>query len=117
MVTDRHLTDIGILNGNWYDATIGQVRLRDEVTRLENLKLSVSISKGDDGRCRVRATSKGKKNWELVFLCPDDYPVSAPHIAILDKGTGSYLPVASQHINDWNLYKYMSDLAAELDFG
>ena len=117
VVTDRHLTDIGILNGNWYDATIGQDRLRDEVTRLENLKLSVSIRKGDDGRCRVRATSKGKKSWELVFLCPDDYPVSAPHIAILDKRTGSYLPVASQHINDWNLYKYMSDLAAELDFG
>ena len=58
-----------------------------------------------------------KKNWELVFLCPDDYPVSAPHIAILDKGTGSYLPAASQHINDWNLYKYMSDLAVELNFG
>ena len=116
VVTNEHLIHIGILDGNWYDAAVGQNRLRDEVTRLENLKLSISISKGNDGKCRVRATSKGEKDRELVFLCPDDYPVSAPQIAILDKRTRSYLPAPSQQINDWNLYKYMSDLAVELGF-
>ena len=116
IIPDKHLPDIGVLERNWYDASAGRDRLRDEVRKLEHHNLDVAISKGGDGRCRIRVTNKKRKDRELVFLCPTDYPVSAPHTAILDKETGSYLPVSSQHLNDWNLYRSMLDLASELDF-
>ena len=116
IVADSHIAEIGVLERNWYDSRVGRDRLQDEVRKLEKYKLEVFTTKGDDGRCRIRVTNKQRKGRELVFLCPTDYPVSAPHTAILDKATGSYLPVMSQHLNEWNLYRTLSDLAAELDF-
>ena len=88
----------------------------DEVARLQNQKLTVKVTKGEDGRCRVRASADKRKGQELVFLCPRDYPLSSPFAAILDKETERYIPVISQHISDWNMYKYMSDITKELSF-
>ncbi len=100
----------------WYDSRTGRERLDDEVARLQDQKLSVLVTKGEDGRCRVRATSDKREKQELVFLCPNDYPLSSPFVAILDKETEQYIPVISQNISDWNMYKYMSDITNELSF-
>jgi integrative and conjugative element protein (TIGR02256 family) len=100
----------------WYDSQIGRERLGDEVRRLEDQNLAVQVNKGEDGRCRIRVSTGKRKSQELVFLCPVDYPVSAPFAAILDKDTDTYIPVISQHISDWNMYKYISDIAKELCF-
>ena len=100
----------------WYDSRVGRERLDDEITRLQDQKLTVQVTKSEDGRCRIRASTDNRKSEELVFLCPRDYPLSSPFTAILDKDTNKYVPALSQHISDWNMYKYMSDVARELAF-
>ena len=100
----------------WYDSRVGRERLDDEVVRLQNQKLTVQVTKSEDGRCRIRASTDKRKDQELVFLCPRDYQLSSPFAAILDKETEKYTPVISQHTSDWNMYKYMSDITKELSF-
>ena len=105
-----------LLKTYWYDSRIGRERLDDEVTRLKNQKLKIQVSKGEDGSCRIRASTHKRKDQELVFLCPKDYPLSSPFAAILNKQTEEYTPVISRHISDWNMYRYMSDIVKELSF-
>tara|TARA_Y100000588_G_scaffold392388_1_gene504069 strand:+ start:2526 stop:3317 length:792 start_codon:yes stop_codon:yes gene_type:complete len=116
VVSDNQITTFHLWDKHWYEMPIGMGRLEEEVRLLENLKLSVEVSGRDDGRCCIRVNGDRLENRELLFVCPPDYPVTPPDVAIFDRKTQSYLPVLTQNVRSWNLHRHMDDLVKELSF-
>ena len=47
------------------------------------------------------------------MLCDNDYPVSAPEVALYDEQSKDVEPVVSQVVMDWGIESFMSDIYKE----
>ena len=75
----------------------------------------IEIREGPDKRYQIRVPvdNDGGTRTEMVFLCPDDYPVGAPSVAILDGLSKQYKPFQSRTIADWNITRNLRDVVSE----
>jgi len=97
----------------WYNTAQGQARLNQEMAEFESLGVSVNVRKGSDGSYRFHVPLGTDPPRRLVMLCPGDYPVTAPEVAVYDQRSKKYEPVTSQILADWNIYQLLADLLRE----
>jgi len=109
------ITDDRILGSQWYRTKGGNNRLTGEINGLKDMGAEIEIREGPDERYQIRVPvdNDGGTKTEMVFLCPADYPVGAPSVAILDGPTKQYKPFLSNTIDDWNITKYLRDVVSE----
>jgi hypothetical protein len=114
-VPHSSITDPGILGSQWYRTKGGNDRLTGEINGLKDMGAEIEIREGPDKRYQIRVPvdNDGGTKTEMVFLCPDDYPVGAPSVAILDGPSRQYKPFHSSTIDDWNITKYLRDVVSE----
>ena len=109
------ITDDRILGSQWYRTKGGNERLTGEINGLKDMGMEIEIREGPDKRYQIRVPvdNDGGTRTEMVFLCPDDYPVGAPSVAIIDGPSKQYKPFHSNTIDDWNITKYLRDVVSE----
>ena len=114
-ITHDSITDDRILDSQWYRTKGGNDRLIREINGLKDMGAEIEIREGPDKRYQIRVPvdNDGGTRTEMVFLCPDDYPVGAPSVAILDGPSNQYKPFHSNTIDDWNITKYLRDVVSE----
>ena len=62
-----------------------------------------------------QADNDGDPVTEMIFLCPDDYPVGSPSVAIRDRISRLYNPLQSKTVDDWNISKQLKDVLVEFN--
>lgn len=97
----------------WHTTEEGQHRLRQEMAEFEAQGVEVDLRQGSDGTYRFHVPLGADSQQRMVLLCPDDYPVTPPEVAVYDDETKEYEPVTSQILNDWNIYQLLADLVRE----
>ena len=97
----------------WYATPVGQRRLTSELAEFEEMGVAVELRKGRDGTYRFYAPVAADSPLRLVMLCHDDYPVSAPEVAVYDLESKKSEPVSSPMLSDWNIYQHLVDLFRE----
>jgi len=103
----------GSLRGQWYNTDIGRKRLIEELARFDDVGVDAELLKGNDETYRINITLTEDSNRRLVILCPAEYPVIAPEVAIYDGNTNEYEPLQSNLLENWNIYIYLSELIQE----
>ena len=98
---------------HWYATPVGQRRLTIELAEFEEMGVAVELRKGRDGTYRFYAPLAVDSPLRLVMLCHDDYPVSAPEVAVYDLESKKSEPVSSPKLSDWNIYQHLVDLFRE----
>ena len=98
---------------HWYTTPVGQRRLTSELAEFEAMGVAVELRKGRDGSYRFYAPVAADSPLRLVMLCHDDYPVSAPEVAVYDLESKKSEPVSSLKLSDWNIYQHLVDLFRE----
>jgi len=98
---------------HWYDTPVGQRRLTSELAEFEEMGVAVELRKGRDGSYRFYAPMAPDSPLRLVMLCHDDYPVTAPEVAVYDLESKKSEPVSSPKLSDWNIYQHLIDLFRE----
>lgn len=97
----------------WHDTLKGKNRIDDELVEFDNLGVKVEVRRGSDRSCRFHVPLEAGSPLRLVMLCPEDYPVTAPEVALYDESSQNYEPVNSRILDDWNIYRYLADLLRE----
>ena len=98
---------------HWYATPVGQRRLTRELAEFEELGVEVELRKGKDGSYRFYAPVAADSPLRLVMLCHDDYPVSAPEVAVYDLESKKSEPVSSPKLSNWNIFQHLVDLFRE----
>ena len=113
-VAHRSLTDAGLAMGQWYRTPGGHQRLLAEIDGLKECGAEVEIRGTPDQRYQIRAKvdHAGTKK-QLVFLCPDDYPVGVPDAALVGTGHERLTPLPSKTLGDWNICRFLRDVVVE----
>ena len=99
--------------GHWYSTPVGQRRLTTELAEFEEMGVEVELRKGRDNSYRFYAPLAAGSPRRLVMLCHEDYPVSAPEVAVYDLESKKSEPVSSPKLIDWNIYQHLVDLFRE----
>lgn len=107
----ERLTNAAALDVQWYTRTVGQERLAEELVRFSGIGVEADVRKGSDGTYRFHVPI-GKGN-NLVMVCPLEYPVFPPEVAIYADEANNYEPAASDILDAWSLYQYLADLVEE----
>ena len=97
----------------WYETSKGKERISEELVAFDNVKVKVDVRKGSDGSYRFHVPLGKESPLRLVMLCPDDYPVTGPELALYDESSQKYEPVDSRILEDWSFYQYLADLLRE----
>ena len=99
----------------WYRTKGGNDRLISEINGLQDMGVQIEVREVPDGRyqIRVQADNDGAPITEMIFLCPHDYPVGSPSVAIRDKISRQYNPLQSKTVDDWNISKQLKDVLVE----
>ena len=97
----------------WHATSKGKNRLNEELAQFDNLDVKVEVRRGSDGSCRFHVPLKEASQLRLVMLCPEDYPVTGPEVALYDESSQKYEPVNSRILDEWNIYRYLADLLRE----
>ena len=101
------------LAAQWYVTAAGHGRLGQELARFKDLGVSAEVRKGEDGTYRFYAPMAPNSPLRLVMLCYNDYPVSAPEVAVYDERSQDIDPVASRVLEDWGIDHFMCDIFEE----
>jgi hypothetical protein len=97
----------------WYTRSVGQARLAKELEQFRALGVEAEVKKGADDTYRFHVSLGAGSPVRLVMLCPAEYPVAPPEVAVYDPGTRQYEPVNSPILDNWNIYQYMGDVVQE----
>jgi hypothetical protein len=97
----------------WYDTSKGKARISEELAAFDNVQVKVDVRKGSDGSYRFHVPLGKESPLRLVMLCPDDYPVNGPEVALYDESSQKYEPVDSRILDEWSFYTYLADLLTE----
>ena len=114
-IPNDSITTYKLPSRQWYRTNIGNDRLIAEINGLKETGMEFEVRKGPDEmyQIRVQVEKDGDTVTELVFLCPDDYPVGSPSVAILDNSSSLYNPFHSKTIDEWNIFKQLRDVLTE----
>ena len=107
----ERLTNAAALDIQWYTRTVGQERLAEELERFRENGVEAYLRKGIDGTYRFHAPLGSGSN--LIMVCPLEYPVFPPEIALYGDKDNHYEPVASNILDTWSIYQYLADLVEE----
>lgn len=104
------------LEVQWYTRTVGQERLSKEMERFEEIGAQVDVRQGVDGTYRFHVPVGSGAS--LVMVCPPEYPVAPPEVAVYQQDSGTqdtkvYEPVTSPILDVWSIYQYLGDLVEE----
>ena len=102
------------LETQWYTRSVGQARLMEEMSRFEELGVEVDLRKGSDESYRFHVSGSLASPFNLVMLCPVDYPVAPPEVAVRDSASGKYEPVTSEVLDNWSIYRHLGDIVEEI---
>ena len=117
-VPHHQLAHAGSLGTHWYTRSVGRKRLAEEMERFKELGIESEIRQGTDGTYRfhvplVRDGREQSSIKRLVLLCPEEYPVAPPEVAVYDQETKTYEPVSLAILDNWNVFRYLGDLVQE----
>jgi integrative and conjugative element protein (TIGR02256 family) len=101
------------LQTQWYTRTVGQARLAKEMEQFQALGVEAEVKKGADDTYRFHVLLGSGSPVRLVMLCPAEYPVAPPEVAVYDPGTRQYEPVNLLLLDNWNIFQYMGDVVQE----
>ena len=101
------------LETQWYTRSVGGSRLAEEMKRFEELGVAVDVRKGSDQSYRFHVALGDESPRKLVMLCPAEYPVAPPEVAVHDQKSGKYDPVTSDLLDNWNINQHLGDLVEE----
>ena len=101
------------LSDQWYTKPAGQRRLAEELQQFEEIGVSVEVRKGDDETYRFHAPLGDDSPLRLVMLCPGEYPVVPPEVAVYDETSQKFEPVSSEILDNWSIFQYLGDLYKE----
>ena len=103
----------GSLRGQWYNTEVGRKRLIEELDCFDDAGVDVELRKGNDETYRINVKLTRESNCRLVILCPAEYPVIAPEVAIYYEDTNEYQPLRSKLLDNWNIYVYLAEVIQE----
>ncbi len=103
----------GSLRRQWYNTEIGNERLIKELARLDEAGVGVELLKGNDDTYRINITLPQISKRRLVILCPAEYPVIAPEVAIYNEISDEYEPLSSTVLDNWNIFVYLVEVIQE----
>ena len=112
-VTHKTLATAYSLETQWHTRAVGRERLAKEQELFKNLGVEVHLRKGADGTYRFHVSPGAESPLRLVMLCPAEYPVAPPEVAVYHQGSKKYEPVASELLDHWNIYQHLADLVEE----
>ena len=100
---------------HWYQTKGGKDRLIAEINGFQEMGVKAEVREGPDEMYQIRVQVGNDKDpgTEMVFLCPDDYPVGSPSVALRDKISTQYYPFRSKTVDDWNIFKQLKDVLVE----
>jgi len=101
------------LETQWHTRSVGRERLAKEQELFKDLGVEVDLREGADGTYRFHVSPGDQSQLRLVMLCPAEYPVAPPEVAVYHQGSKKYEPVTSDLLNDWNIYQHLADLVEE----
>ena len=101
------------LDTPWYATAAGKQRLDDELSRFEKLGVKVEVRKGGDGTYRFYTPLEKRSKLHLVTICPNEYPVATPEVAVYDESSKEYKPASSDLLDAWSIDYSMSDIYQE----
>ena len=101
------------LDTQWYTRSVGRDRAAKEMEHLEELGVKAEVRKGTDGTYRFHVSLGPNSNLRLVMLCPAEYPVAPPEVAVYDQLAEAYEPVSSDILDRWNIHQFLGDLVEE----
>ena len=105
------LANASSLDVQWYTRTVGQERLAKELERFREIGVEADVRKGTDGTYRFHVPVGSGSN--LVMVCPHEYPVAPPEVAVYDNDSKKYEPVTSHILDIWSIYQYLGDVVEE----
>ena len=112
-VAHKSLAAAHPLDTQWYTRTVGRTRLSEEIRRFEELGVEVDVRKGSDDSYRFHVSVEAESPLKLVMLCPAEYPVAPPELAVHDPQSEQYEPMSSAILDNWNIHRYLGDLVEE----
>lgn len=101
------------LQTQWYTRSVGQARVAKEMELFQELGVEAVVRKGGDGTYRFHVPLSHGSPVKLVMLCPAEYPVAPPEVAVYDEESQRYEPVTSHILDNWNIFQYLGDLVQE----
>ena len=112
-VAHDSLPSMGSVASQWYVTSVGHERLANELSRFREIGVPAQVRKGTDGTYRFYAPLSPTSPMRLVMLCYNDYPVTAPEVALFNEASKDLDPVDSQVVKDWDIESFMSDIYKE----
>jgi integrative and conjugative element protein (TIGR02256 family) len=97
----------------WYATAEGRNRLNLEIAEFKAAGVAVDVRRGSDETYRFYVPLGDQSRLRLVMLCPEDYPVTGPDVALYDESSQKYEPVNSRILDEWNIYQHLVDLFRE----
>ena len=112
-VAHKSLVTPHSLETQWHTRSVGRERLAKEQELFKSLGVEVDLREGADGSYRFHVSIGAESPLRLVMLCPVEYPVAPPEVAVYHQDSKKYEPVTSDLLDHWNMYQHLGDLVEE----
>ena len=112
-VTHESLAALHSLETQWHTRSVGRERLAKEQELFNGLGVEVDLREGADGSYQFHVSPGAESPLRLVMLCPAEYPVAPPEVAVYHQDSKKYEPVTSDLLDHWNIYQHLADLVEE----
>ena len=86
-VPHTSLASVHSLETQWHTRSVGRERLAEEQELFKKLGVEVDLREGTDGTYRFHVSPENRSQLRLVMLCPAEYPVAPPEVALYHRET------------------------------
>lgn len=105
-----------LVGRQWYDTSLGQSRLAQELELLRTAG-PAEVRKAKDGSYSFWVSVSPISTQKMVLGCPPDYPAFPPEVAIYNPEKESFSPSTPLRLVHWTMDSYLIDLWREVVTG
>lgn len=102
-----------LVGGQWYETALGNGRAKEEISLFQEKGIDIKLKKMADGCYSFFATLSSRSE-TLVFSCPHDFPTAPPEVVMYKPDSKEYIPITSQHVDEWNINFHLIDIYEEI---
>jgi integrative and conjugative element protein (TIGR02256 family) len=99
-----------LIGGQWYESSVGRSRASEEIDLLRQAEITAEVRKTEDSGYNFHLSLDEAFSRHLIVICPNDYPVSAPEVALFDSQSQEYSSITWSGLTDWTIDDHVVDV-------
>ena len=103
-----------LIGSQWHESPAGLSRASEELSLLKQAGITAEVRKTEDSGYNFYLSLDEASSRHLIIICPNDYPVSSPEVALFDSGSREYRPITSSRLLDWTIDSHIVDVYREV---